>query len=52
IIESKRDFEIFMSNPESSQPIFHNTELSLDRLPPSVHKTLSNKIENLVEITH
>ncbi|QHO37517.1 polyprotein [Arachis hypogaea] len=41
-------------HPVVSEPneLKQREELSLDRLPPSVHKTLSNKIENLVEITH
>ncbi|MED6107564.1 hypothetical protein PIB30_015313 [Stylosanthes scabra] len=37
---------------ELNQPVFHNSSISLDRLPPSVKKTLSNKIENLVEVTY
>ncbi|MED6172403.1 hypothetical protein PIB30_049743 [Stylosanthes scabra] len=40
------------TSSDSTQPVFHNTQLSLERLPSSVKKTLSNKIDNLVEVTH
>ncbi|MED6198988.1 hypothetical protein PIB30_071769 [Stylosanthes scabra] len=47
MIGSKRN-----SSTMTSQPVFHNTQLSLEKLPSSVKKTLSDKIDNLVEITH
>ncbi|MED6124377.1 hypothetical protein PIB30_058404 [Stylosanthes scabra] len=50
MIGSKRTFTNMTSEP--NQPVFHNSSISIDRLPSSVKKTLSNKIENLVEVTY
>ncbi|MED6147935.1 hypothetical protein PIB30_048499 [Stylosanthes scabra] len=50
MVGSKRTFTNMTSEP--NQPVFHNSSISIDRLPPSVKKTLSNKIENLVEVTY
>ncbi|MED6200391.1 hypothetical protein PIB30_084571 [Stylosanthes scabra] len=41
-----------MSTSETNSPVFHNNALTIECLPFSLKKTLSNKIENLVEITH
>ncbi|KAL4394552.1 hypothetical protein AHAS_Ahas02G0163400 [Arachis hypogaea] len=40
------------SSLSSSEPIHHSTSLSIDCLPPSLKKTLANKIDQLVEFTH
>ncbi|MED6226878.1 hypothetical protein PIB30_108066, partial [Stylosanthes scabra] len=50
MIGSKRNSSNMTSEP--NQPVFHYTQLSLENLPSSVKKTLSDKIDNLVEITH
>ncbi|KAL4390582.1 hypothetical protein AHAS_Ahas03G0159500 [Arachis hypogaea] len=41
-----------VDSSSSSQPIHHSIALSIDRLPSSLKKTLSNKIGQLVEFTH